>query len=425
MDIKDKLIKLRKKIDDAFTSEAIKEIEIMSKKEDPLGYGALGAAIDRLVESKNEIEDGNKFSSEQLQKKSKEDKMIILDDKVDEFIKWYTENRVKGNENLLFPKEMRNFIEKMASWYELRYPDYEINRIMSCPTQEQIDINEVMFANNQYINSILDEDSDIKYLDWNEFYNTKAFIKSLPWREQYVFSRPKYPDIVYFPEHRLAHLHLTRNGFVEMSEYMNVIPGISNEDLESKNIKEVVSILKEKGIKLPKNNEFEQAIKDYDNWVYQKEEMLNCVMYRIIERGGNRIGPRRAFIFAKEFERNIDIPMAYGVDRSDPGLRLFMNEYIKAGGSKNLICYIGYGSRENKYEKLPTITIQELILTENYNATTFYTPEETKLHQRLVDALSIQINEEDISEEQKKIKKEEVKQLRLKRKLEKSKQNSK
>ena len=34
--------------------------------------------------------------------------------------------------------------------------------------------------------------------------------------------------------------------------------------------------------------------------------MLNCVMYRIIERGGNRIGPRRAFLYAKEFERNID-----------------------------------------------------------------------------------------------------------------------
>ena len=38
---------------------------------------------------------------------------------------------------------------------------------------------------------------------------------------------------------------------------------------------------------------------------------LNCVMYRIIERGGNRIGPRRGFLFAKEFGRNIDIPMIF------------------------------------------------------------------------------------------------------------------
>lgn len=32
-------------------------------------------------------------------------------------------------------------------------------------------------------------------------------------------------------------------------------------------------------------------------------------MYRIIERGGNRIGPKRAFLFAKEFGRDIRIPV--------------------------------------------------------------------------------------------------------------------
>lgn len=313
-------------------------------------------------------------------------------------------------------------IEKMAVWYELRYPDYEINRIMPGSSQEQIDINEVMFSNNKYTNYILDENSDIKDLDWNEFYNAKAFINSLPWSERYVFSRPKYQDIVYWNRgHGSAHLHLTRNGFVEMSEYMDcVIPGISNENLEDKNIKEIVKMLKEKGVKFPEDNEFEKAIKDYDNWVYQKDEMLNCVMYRIIERGGNRIGPRRAFMFAKEFGRNIDIPMTYGVDYSDPGLRLFMNEYIKTGGSKELICYVNYFSRASKYEKLNTVTMRELIKTQWNNAATFYTPEEDELHQRLVNALSRQINHDDLSEEQKKVKVEEVKQLRLQRKLEKA-----
>ena len=34
---------------------------------------------------------------------------------------------------------------------------------------------------------------------------------------------------------------------------------------------------------------------------------VSDVMYRIIERGGNRMGPRRGFLFAKEFGRNIDI----------------------------------------------------------------------------------------------------------------------
>ena len=112
-------------------------------------------------------------------------------------------------------------------------------------------------------------------------------------------------------------------------------------------------------------------------------------MYRIIERGGNRIGPRRAFLFAKDFGRNIDIPMMYAIDRSDSGLRLFMNEYIKSGGSKDLECYVGYFSRASKKEKLDTVTIQDLILTLWNNAATFYTPEEDELHQRLVNAIAI------------------------------------
>ncbi len=405
MSIKDKLILLRK--------------GITEKKESSETFGnyMMYNALDKIC---------NVTTKKQEECRDIKIVPIVLDDKVNEFIDWFTENMVKGHctdiGEYSIPIDMRNFIEKMAVWYELRYPDYEINRIMPGSSQEQIDINEVMFSNNKYTNYILDENSDIKDLDWNEFYNAKAFINSLPWSERYVFSRPKYQDIVYWNRgHGSAHLHLTRNGFVEMSEYMDcVIPGISNENLEDKNIKEIVKMLKEKGVKFPEDNEFEKAIKDYDNWVYQKDEMLNCVMYRIIERGGNRIGPRRAFMFAKEFGRNIDIPMTYGVDYSDPGLRLFMNEYIKAGGSKELICYVNYFSRASKYEKLNTVTMRELIKTQWNNAATFYTPEEDELHQRLVNALSRQINHDDLSEEQKKVKVEEVKQLRLQRKLEKA-----
>ena len=140
---------------------------------------------------------------------------------------------------------------------------------------------------------------------------------------------------------------------------------IKDEELTGLNVRDVVKLFKDKGIELPENNELEKAIKEADKWIQQKEGILDCAMYRIIERGGNRIGPRRAFVFAKEFGRSIDIPMMYAVDFSDPGLRLFMNEYIKAGGSKDLKCYVGYFSRASKNEKVYTTTIQDLILTQN------------------------------------------------------------
>lgn len=352
--------------------------------------------------------------------KNNDNTTIDLDEKVDEFIKWYYENMVKGHYTDIgefhFPREMRNLIEKIAVWYELRYPSYEINRLMPGSGQEQINVNDVMFRNNPYVNELLDENSDSKELDWNDFYNIHVFMKSLPWEERFYFSKPRYRDIVYLdPGSRMAHLHLTKNGFVEMAEDITTYTKsvIKDEELEGLNIQRVLELFNEKDIKLPENNGLEEAIKDVNKWNYQRDGILDCAMYRIIERGGNRIGPRRAFLFAKEFGRSIDIPMMYAVDRSDPGLRLFMNEYLKAGGSKDLICYNGYFSRASKKEKVDTISIQELILTQNNDAATFYTPEETELHQRIVNAISSAVDHEAVRQE-------EVKRLRLERKIEKS-----
>lgn len=352
-----------------------------------------------------------------------ESTLIDLDTKVDEFIDWYFENMVKGNYTDIgeyhAPREMRDLIEKIAVWYELRYPSYEINRLMPGSGQEQINVNDVMFRNNPYVNELLDENSDAKELDWNDFYNTNVFMKSLPWEERCYFTKPRYRNIVYLnPNSRVAHLHLTKNGFVEMAEdvtgYTKSV--IKDEELTGLNVRDVVKLFQEKGIELPENNELEKTINEANKWIQQKEGILDCAMYRIIERGGNRIGPRRAFLFAKEFGRNIDIPMMYAVDRSDPGLRLFMNEYIKSGGSKDLECYVGYFSRASKKEKLDTVTIQDLILTLWNDAATFYTPEEDELHQRLVNAIASQVDQEVV-------KQEEVKRLRLERKLEKSRIN--
>ena len=73
--------------------------------------------------------------NEKVEKKVEMGDTVILDDKVDMFIKWYTDNIIKGNYTDIgeyyLPIDMRNFIEKVAVWYELRYPEYEINRIIS------------------------------------------------------------------------------------------------------------------------------------------------------------------------------------------------------------------------------------------------------------------------------------------------------
>lgn len=294
-----------------------------------------------------------------------------LDDKVDNYINWYFKNAVKGHYTPIGeysePRRMRDLIEKVAVWYELRYPKYEVNRLMPGSSEERTEINEVMFNNNQYFNDTLDNSSKNINLNWSDFYNKEVFIKSLPSDEQFMFREVYYSSNVTIDANvpYLVRLHLTPDGIVDNAENFNYLKEDNSIDLDSyfvgKHIKEVLQYLKYNNISLNPNNNLEEAIKWYDKWVFLKDEFLNCVMYRIIERGGNRIGPRRAFLFAKEFNRNIDVPMMYGVDTSDPGLKLFVDEYIKAGGFKDLVCYENYHSKSSKNEKLETIKVGEII----------------------------------------------------------------
>lgn len=377
--------------------------------------------IEELINLKNKLIESKK---EQVQ--LNDVTTVDLNTKVDDFIDWHFKTMIKGHyiDIVEFSEQndMRNFIEKMAVWYELRYPEYEINRLMPCFGPTPTEINDVMFNSNKYINYLFDEDADIRALDWSDFYNPKVFINSLPSNERNLLQKVKYQSKVYFDiPNSSAHFHLTANGFVEKAKEVGNFTKnkIANTELEGMHIKDVINLFKEKGIELPKDNELERVIRYFENGNYQKEEMLNCVMYRIIERGGERIGPRRAFLFAKEFGRNIDIPMMYGIDYTDPGLRNFINDYIKAGGSKDLVCYRGYFSRKSKNEKLDTISIQDLLLTVSNNAVTFYTPEEDELHQRLVNALFNGINQEELKQKEAEKNKEAVKELRIERKLEK------
>lgn len=349
------------------------------------------------------------------QRKSKKTP-ICLNDKVDEFVNWNFEIMKKyySDSNYFkyrLQRQMRDFIEKMAVWYELRYPDYEIDRLMpySDFVFDDIAINDVMFYNNNYISRQLNEDSEARVLNWAEFYNAKAFIDSLPCGERSLFLEPEYSQSIYLePNGRGAHLWLLPNGIVINSRGFGAYTHfkIKDEDLKEMHIEDVVQLLKENEISLPSGNDLEANINYVKKMIYRKEEMLNCVMYRIIERGGNRVGPRRALLFAKEFERNIDIPMMYGVDYSDPGLKNFINEYIKAGGSKDLMCYVEYFNRKSKKEKLDTVSIQELIRSVHNDSVTKYTPEETEFHQGPVNALASQIDQDEL-------KSEKVKQLRI------------
>jgi len=176
---------------------------------------------------------------------------ISLDSKVDNFIDWYTRNMVKGHYTKIGeykkPIELRNLIEKMAVWYELRYPEYEISKLMPGSSHEDLEVSDIMFNKNNYINESLDENSLVRILEWDEFYNTNTFINSLPWEERRFFEKPKYDNIVYLnPIHYstsiMTHFHLSLDGFVEKSEGVGVYTNyqITDNEVEGMHVKEVL-----------------------------------------------------------------------------------------------------------------------------------------------------------------------------------------
>lgn len=285
-------------------------------------------------------------------KKKKKFETILLDEKIDDFINWYYDNMVKGKYTKIGeysePKKMRHLIDRMSIWFELRY------------LNDNIDDNLINPDNN-----------------FNEEY--KKYLKSLSLDEKWMLYDHSYSDIVYTNIKRRVtqpHFHLDSNGFVKIADYVELLNNsniqFKEENFIGKHIKEVYDYLKKLKLDIDLR-EMKDTIENYENFEYMKQKFLDCVMYNIIERGGNRIGPKRGLIFAREFKRDINIPMKYGVDTSDPKLREFMNVYFKLGGSKTLECIDGYFNRDCDNYPFKTINMKEIIKI------TKYTEEDEKL----------------------------------------------
>ncbi len=232
-------------------------------------------------------------------------------------------------------------------------------------------------------------------LTWEKFLAPETYLSSLQNSEKWFLRNPEVNRVVYLDNDKHSHLHINEKGIVIESESVE-----NNYNFEGWHISEVIDHLKK--VKYPvKGSEILEYFENYKKLCDLKENFLDMVMYRIIERGENRIGSRRAFMFALEFERNFDIPMIYGIDYSDPGLRFFINEYIKVGGNTDLECLINYGSRKKDNEPLRTVTIGEILKNHKANSADKYTEEETALHQRLVDCFvnGLPIEEEPIDQQ--------------------------
>lgn len=325
----------------------------------------------------------------------REEEIAELDKKIDKFIEWYTQNILKGHvpvwEEKHLPLKLRDLIEKAAVWYELRYPNYDLASMLFGSLYPSA--NERIFTANPYVGENLGTETLFRLLDWHAFYNFDAFLVTLSEEEKELFKVPSYKEKVYLDRNRRWLLTVSPEGIVLDTSEISVGKKSLDKFFIGKHLNQVKQVADAQGVSLEDDSEIDATLKEYEKRAYFYEELLNSIMYRIIERGGTINGAKRAFLFAKEFNRNIDVPMRYGVDINDPNLREFINLYLFNGGSIRLMCYTNYESRVTKKAQLRFGILSDILKYLPHDDTHHYTPQEDELHQSLVDYLGFMMQQ--------------------------------
>lgn len=264
---------------------------------------------------------------------------VCLENRIEQFLKWYQDNMVRnGEDKKKKGRELNDFISDTAFWYRILYPDVILEEM----------INQFLFIPAHYQET------------YYQFCNcmTSGYLKE-----------PRSCDRLMFDYGaRRSYFYLNDDFVITNVDQMPYIPedfGYNYDSFEGKSIFEVIAFLKEHHLCLEGVFEIEEQLLRYFKEKYMKEELLNCIMYRIIERDSRRWGAKRAMLFAKEFNRDIDVSMMYGISRGDPYLDEFIKIYFYMGGHSDLVCIDNYSFLSHPHQKVDFISMKKLIFLED------------------------------------------------------------
>lgn len=346
-------------------------------------------------------------------KEEKEDlnKKYDLGKKQEEFLD-FVEKKLP---NYYTSETIKKFIDKMAIWYEFRYPDLEIENMLN-ENDKFLSVSGVINKSESYKDLLFfsQDETDIKNnlsnTSWSDLFDIKTFLNTLSADEKSLLKRPKFVNRYIFKDKHFSFVLSSKGTITNIYFYTN---GEDNKEILNflnRHISEFLEYLKEKK---QLNDDDLHYYEAYKKSVLFKEKLLDSVMYKIIERQNGSIeGCMRAFLFALEFDRNIDIPLMY----HNPlymNNRLLYNEYIKRGGNKDLICPYGY-----PYQIIKETKLKDLYQNKEYD----FTKEELDLYKRFYSVLSnrLENNQDLFIKELNEKDREAVKVKRIERKLEKS-----
>lgn len=313
--------------------------------------------------------------------------------KRNDFFSWLRKSELKINE-----VDIRNFIEKMAVWYEIRYPNKNIYNMFY---MGKSNIANPITSSSGYGNllSVLNEEEKndfsraVGLIDWNDFFDINTFIRILDDNERTYIEKPIFGFCYKF-------LNNQRIYFSSKGKIIEIEGNPPKYSLDLKIILDpfigefassITKTLFDNGFYDDGLNIWD-LIHTYEKEVLFREKLLDMVMYRIIERG-HLLGVERGFLFAREFERDISIPFKY-LTYSLLNKRPLINEYLKAGGSLDVDCCLYYFA--SKIENV------EMKLEDVYHLTDkSITKEELLLRKRLIEILKEKQKNDEENEKRK------------------------
>ena len=259
---------------------------------------------------------------------------------IENFIKWY--KKIEANKKYddidieKNTKIIRKLIDKLAIWYELRYPDYVIDHIINLYNGNSVEYNSNISING----------NKIQVDEFHDYLNMDIFLNIISTEEKKLLEDPKYKSVYLdayksrFKHFEDAYLYVKTNGIIylpyNISDWSNEL--INDKELENIHIIDAYKLFKKRGIKLENFNTLQDELSRYRREKLKKDGILNCVLSKIINY--NNYGNVRGYLFSKEF--NLD---NNNINDEDKDLYEFIYNYIK-NDKKRLYQRLVYALKE-------------------------------------------------------------------------------
>ena len=326
---------------------------------------------------------------------NKKDNKENLKTKIQENIKLIKEQ----SDYYLEDKEILNSIQKMAIWFEFKYPNgvlYDMYHDLKLENYPYLELP----INSQVLN-ILTKELLKTIFSLNNYSDNFPFSNYIDLIHDEIFdllNRPKFENNNRTYLLGLKGLNFSTKGKIlgddNFKRAKKYIKGLDDSYI-GKDVSSIFPLISEDYA-----NELKKDLKYYHQKLQLKELLLNSVLYQIIKNGGGEYGAIRGYLFAKEFKLDINIPFKY-ITINTP--KKFINEYLENEESilKELYIELPKTSEDSRIEKEKKNELKRKILILLKNDLKKYEQEMLKLKE-----------ERD---------REEIKRCRLERNLNKSK----